>query len=109
MNAQLPSLSLYDLFQSFVINSEFNTTCVNGLLLILSRIVVFISYSFGVTDADPAPGPKETAEGEEALEVPPDLKEWTAEGGAYLVSESVMFRTFVNRNLLFSEPSQYNT
>ena len=39
------------------------------------------SLFFGVTDPDPSPNLEETAEGEEeAIEVPPGLEEWTAEG-----------------------------
>ena len=53
--------------------------------LLISYCLYFAesSYSlaiFGVTDANPAPGLEETAEGEEANEIPAGLEEWTAEG-----------------------------
>ena len=52
----------------------------------------------GVTDADPTPGPEETAAGkEEAREVPPGLEEWIAEGAVQIMfSESVRNPTFVD-------------
>ena len=52
----------------------------------------------GVTDADRTPDPEETAAGEEeAHEVPPGLKKWTAEGTVQIMfSKSVRNPAFVD-------------